>query len=64
MLQGSGPVTEMEDGFMSAEGTGASLLCGVCKRNSTGRWKLRLIIHNEMEYHVVESALTFLKYYL
>lgn len=25
MLQGSGPVTEMEDGFMSAEGTGATV---------------------------------------
>jgi hypothetical protein len=61
MLQVSGAVTEMEDGFMTAGPRIKSLFCDVCKRNLIERWKLRLMTNNEMESHGVESALTFLK---
>lgn len=48
MLRVGGAVTEMEDGFMSAEGTGATVSCDVSKRNPIVRWKVRLTINNKM----------------
>lgn len=43
MLHVDDAVTEMDYGFMSAEGTGSSLFGDVCKRNFIVKWKIRLV---------------------